>query len=567
MGMPSETEPVKKNNSRKPGLLILLVILGVLAALYIVFSLYYHQHFLPNTRVNGIETGGMNAAEVEALITDQVKGYELAILRNDGETETLSGAAIGIRPAFQGEISELIKEQPFLLWPLSFFKGQELSAEALLSYDEKALEEEKGKLSLMAPENQIPPEDAHVSDFTEDGFVVEEGDPGSTIDQAAFSEALHKAILGLWETLDLTEEGCYLKAKVQAEDPGLKEVAEELNRFAGHTITYDMGEKSRTLKGDEIASLLTVDESNRAYVDEEKVTAYVRELAEETDTYGLPHDFMTSSGNPITFQTVYYGWEIDQEAEAKQLMEDLLTEEDVKREPIYLHRAASHGEKDYGDTYVEVNLSAQHMYCYKDGALALDADCVTGCIAKGTITHVGLYPIYSKERDRDLVGENYRSFVNYWMPFNGGEGLHDASWRSSYGGGIYLTNGSHGCVNLAKSVAAEVYDIVEIGTPVFIYRMNITATTTEEEMAKMAVSAINSVGGHVTLGSETAIKKARNIYNYLSSENKGLVTNIGLLSGYEAQLNSLKSQAAAAQAAQAAALQAALAQAGFLGNE
>lgn len=565
--MPSETEPVKKNNSRKPGLLILLVILGVLAALYIVFSLYYHQHFLPNTRVNGIETGGMNAAEVETLITDQVKGYELAILRNDGETETLSGAAIGIRPAFQGEISELIKEQPFLLWPLSFFKGQELSAEALLSYDEKALEEEAGKLSLMAPENQIPPEDAHVSNFTENGFVAEEGDPGSTIDQAAFSEALHRAILGLRETLDLTEEGCYLKAKIQTDDPGLKEVVEELNRFAGHTITYDMGEKSRTLKGDEIASLLTVDENNQAFVDEEKVASYVSKLAEETDTYGLPHDFMTSSGNPITFQTVYYGWEIDQEAEAKQLTEDLLSTEDVKREPIYLHRAASHGEKDYGDTYVEVNLSAQHMYCYKDGALALDADCVTGCVAKGTITHVGLYPIYSKERDRDLVGENYRSFVNYWMPFNGGEGLHDASWRSSYGGGIYLTNGSHGCVNLAKSVAAEVYDIVEVGTPVFVYRMNITATTTEEEMAKMAVSAINSVGGHVTLGSEAAIKKARNLYNYLSSENKGLVTNIGLLSGYEAQLNSLKSQAASAQAAQAAALQAALAQAGFLGNE
>ncbi len=547
---------------------ILIFTVTALAILYIVFALYYHQHFMPNTTVNGIETSGMNAADVEDLITEQVRGYEITLVRNDGETEAISGDVIGVHPAFQGELTELIHAQASLLWPLSFFNRQDYTVNTLLAYDEKALEKEIESLDLLAAENQRPPEDAHLSEYTEEGFVVVEGDPGSTVDRGVFDEEIRSSILGMETTFDLTEKGCYETAEIHADDPDLNKVAEELNRFAAHTITLEMGEDTRVLGGDEIASLLSVDENNKASVDENKVASYVSKLASEIDTYGQPHDFMTSSGTPITFQSVYYGWEIDQETEKEQLAEDILSSTDVKREPAYLHKAATHGEKDYGDTYVEVNISAQHVYCYKDGKLALDADCVTGCVVKGTITHVGLYSIYAKERDRDLVGENYRSFVNYWMPFDAGEGLHDATWRSNFGGKIYLTNGSHGCVNLAKSVAAEVYDLVEVGTPVFVYRMDKTATATEEEMAKMAVSAINSIGGNVTLGSEAAINRAKNIYNYLSAENKGLVTNIGLLSGYEARLNALKSQAAQASAAQAAALQAALAaQAGLVGNE
>ena len=88
----------------------------------------------------------------------------------------------------------------------------------------------------------------------------------------------------------------------------------------------------------------------------------------------------------------------------------------------------------------------------------------------------GVYYIYTKERNRTLKGEinpstgkpSYESFVNYWMPFNEGIGLHDASWRSSFGGSIYYENGSHGCVNLPYSVAQALYDVLEVGTPVLV---------------------------------------------------------------------------------------------------
>ncbi len=552
----AETQTAKKrrtknNNGKAKRIALWILILAVagVAVTYLVFALFYRTHFLPNTTINGIDAGGQNVTTVEDEIRDQVHAYTLSIQTNSGEIETISGEEISIAPDFHGELDSLLASQKSFAWPAALLKGNALTVGTMVSYDETALEEAIADLPCMAPENQLPPQDAKLSDYTEEGFVVLPEDYGSTIDAAVMDEAVKNAVGTMTPLLDLTAAGCYILPQVTAEDEKLVTLASKLNNYAMHTITLDMGPDSRTITGETIAKWLSADENNDIQVDKQAIALYVSDLAEETDTYGVPKDFSTSYNQDITFQSVYYGWKIDQAAETEQLLSDVQAGRDITREPIYEYRGASRGDKDYGDTYVEVNLSAQHMYCYKDGVLALDAPCVTGCVGKGTITHVGVYPIYSKETDRDLVGENYRSHVNYWMPFDAGEGLHDATWRSSFGGSIYLTNGSHGCVNLSNSVAGQLYDLVEVGTPVFVYRMDSTATASEAQMASMAVSAINSVGGVVTLGSEPALVRARNIYNYLSPENRGLVTNYGQLVSYEAQLASLKAQLSAAQAA------------------
>lgn len=59
------------------------------------------------------------------------------------------------------------------------------------------------------------------------------------------------------------------------------------------------------------------------------------------------------------------------------------------------------------------------------------------------------------------------------MPFNGNIGLHDADWRTSFGGQIYRTNGSHGCVNLPPDYARRIYDVVQTGTPVICYNLSV----------------------------------------------------------------------------------------------
>ena len=55
------------------------------------------------------------------------------------------------------------------------------------------------------------------------------------------------------------------------------------------------------------------------------------------------------------------------------------------------------------------------------------------------------------------------------MPFNGNIGIHDAGWRNKFGGNIYLTNGSHGCINSPPNLANTIFNNIDASTPVICY--------------------------------------------------------------------------------------------------
>ena len=125
-------------------------------------------------------------------------------------------------------------------------------------------------------------------------------------------------------------------------------------------------------------------------------------------------------------------------------------------------------------TYIWVSIADQQLYYFVDGELALYSPVVTGN-AGNHDTPTGQYSVIYKARNvklrgREDNGDEYESFVQYWMAFLGSEyGMHDASWRSSFGGSIYRGDGSHGCINMPTDKAAALYDMVAEGTPVFIY--------------------------------------------------------------------------------------------------
>lgn len=121
-----------------------------------------------------------------------------------------------------------------------------------------------------------------------------------------------------------------------------------------------------------------------------------------------------------------------------------------------------------GDTYIEVCIAQQHMWAYKDGRQIASTNVVTGNYGDCD-TPTGYYEIYSKDTDTYLVGEDYVSYVDYWMAFYGGYGIHDSSWRSEYGGSIYKGDGSHGCVNTPLSAMATIYNNIPYDTPVIVY--------------------------------------------------------------------------------------------------
>ena len=176
--------------------------------------------------------------------------------------------------------------------------------------------------------------------------------------------------------------------------------------------------------------------------------------------------------------------------------------------------------------------------------MVFDTPCVSGKISTGHGTHTGVYPIAYKQKDATLRGDNYESHVNFWMPFNMGEGLHDATWRSSFGGTIYRNGGSHGCVNLPLKSAETIYGIVEAGWPVIVFY---TGNTEQENLAyanpqakcQELIAEIETV----TLESEAKIVEARTLFDSLTAEQQIQVLNYEDLLRAEVALTVLKQQA------------------------
>jgi hypothetical protein len=248
----------------------------------------------------------------------------------------------------------------------------------------------------------------------------------------------------------------------------------DLNTYLDTTITYEMYDGTElVLDGNKLSKWLKEKKDGSYSLDEEtlweKCRAYVEKIANKYEDVHDSIAFDSSWQGTVYFDTSPYGHSVDTEAEARKLYGEILSRRSDYREPVYsLNRSV---DPTFGGTYVEVDIDAQHVFYYEDGDLVWESSCVTGTATDySRATPTGIYDIYDKERNRTLVGEgnSYRSFVNFWMPFNEGVGLHDASWRGSFGGDIYRYDGSHGCVNLPYSSAASLYEMVEIGTPVLV---------------------------------------------------------------------------------------------------
>lgn len=515
------------------------------AVIYFGFTIYFHMHFLPATTLNGISVSGKSKKEVEDQITEEINGYIL-VIKERGETEEIiRGTDLSLKPEFKDSISKKIKEQNAFLWPAAFFRPKELSEPTMVSFDKEKLKKAAGKLACMQKEYQKEPKDAHCSEYTPGGYQIVPEEQGTKIKEKQLLETLEDAVGNLKESVSLEEESCYEEPKVTSDDGDLIKLVDNLNRYAKASVTYEVGDKQEVLDGSIIHTWLAVDKTEVS-IDEKAVEEYVDDLAASYNTVFRKHTLKTSYGKTIDITNGDYGWKVDKEGEKEQLLKDIEGGKAVSREITYSQRAKSHGENDYGDTYVEINLTAQHLYFYKNGSLVTESDFVSGNISKNYDTPTGIYGLTYKERDAVLRGENYASPVTYWMPFCNNVGMHDASWRSSFGGNIYKTSGSHGCINLPKSAAEKIFENIEEGDPVIVYTLPGTesAAAAAQEAAQV-VNLINSIG-EVTFESEPAIAMARKMYNMLSPKGQAQVTNYSLLEAAEAQLAALKAMLEAA---------------------
>lgn len=525
---------------------------GIVLFVYLAGSLFFSNHFYIRSKVNGVGASFRGAQSTYEKILSNADNYTITFENADGEViNEVSATDLGVDVNYPVEqVETLLESQTGFNWVGRIFVPAVYYTQTGNSYDAASVKAVASSLDFSHQKATAESEDAYIK-FNGKEFVIVNEFYGDRIDAEGVEEAIIYAVENLKTVINLTDGTCYHKPEVKADDKNIQNAKKVLNKYLDTAIHYDLGEGiTEEIPVETKANWFKWDKKTfKIDFDRDAIGEFVNSMGDKYNTYGKKKDFVTSTGEEISVPAGSFGWRIAYEGEIDQIIADLKAGEDVTRDFTYIYRGTSHGPKDYGNSYVEVNLTTQHVYVYKEGEMVFDTSCVSGNVAKGHGTHTGVYPIAYKQKDATLRGDNYESHVNYWMPFNMGEGLHDATWRSKFGGTLYKTSGSHGCVNLPLSAAEKIYGIVEAGWPVLVFYTG----DTEEQNFKLSnpqIDVINMIVdiGAVTLESEPKIVAARQKYNSLSDEQKALVTNYQDLANAEQTLAALKQQPAEAPA-------------------
>lgn len=443
----------------------LWILAGIFLA-YLAASVYFMEHFFLGTAVNGENVEFQTVKQVNSLILEQAEGYGLTLLERGGTEESMTAQQLGMSFSETENVRNYKRIQNGFLWPRMFWQQDTYQIAPDITFDEETFDETLASLSCVREGEE--PEDARV-ELTADGYELYPEQQGSRIKEDVLKEQVRAAAETLTETVDLEEAGCYEAPSLTADSPEITELTAKLDQWFATEVTYEFGSQTEVVDSSVVAGFIQLD-GCEASLSEEAVREWVAGLADRRDTYKKSRQFNSTLRGVITVSGGNYGWQIDQETETAALLASVEKGETAAKQPAWSREGKAWGDNnDVGDTYIEVDMGAQHMWAYKDGALLIDTDVVTGNISRNYGTPSMVAAIQYKDRNAVLRGDNYATPVKYWMPFYGNYGIHDASWRREFGGTVYLTNGSHGCVNTPPAAMKVIFENMDSGTPVVLY--------------------------------------------------------------------------------------------------
>ena len=468
----------------------LKIILGICiaAAILAVAGLFGYTYMADHNTLGrkisvwGVEVSRLDAKQAEEKIAAEFENRPVSFQENDKEVYSTTLKDLGYSLNEEDLLNKLTdlqkqREENRKIFP----KEENVNLECQIEEDE---EQEKQALDLsnFGTEERKSSTDASIQ-YNEEKkeFILVKQVQGTEIDpdklettvDTNLNAAFDTALLGDTITIPLNKHVYISPAVTATEDMENKVTSlnSQLKKYRSTTVTYTFGSEMVVLDADTISSWLKA-EGETLTLDEDAIKTYISDLANKYNTIYVPRTFHTSTGMDVTIEGNEYGYRIDQDGEYAQLVEDLKSGTAVTRDPVYSKTGYQrNGTDDLAGSYIEVSLDAQHLWLYKDGNLVTETDIVSGKPVKGRETYRGAWPIAYKASPFNLTSAEYGYDVkvNYWMPFVYGQGLHDASWQSSFGGNRYKTNGSHGCINLPKDQAALIYETIDAGYPIIIY--------------------------------------------------------------------------------------------------
>ncbi|EQB87808.1 hypothetical protein J2Z44_002125 [Clostridium punense] len=445
-----------------------IISVSALVLIYLGFSAYFSKRFYFGTSINSIPVSGMTVEAVNEKLAADVEKYNLTLEGRDGVKEEISAAEMGLKFISQDKVQDIKHNQSSFKWITGIFNNSSFELNNIFSYDEPSLREAVDKLAFFDAAKIIEPKSAALKS-TEKGYEIVKEVNGNKVNKDTLYGQIVESILSEKSTLDLESIDCYEKPKYTSESKEIVEAMDTLEKYSAITITYTFKEGKETLSGDVINGWLKVDENFNVSIDEDKVESYVDKLGNTYDTVGRPRDFKTTSGRIVKVSGGYYGISINRAKETQDLIRVIKEGKSISKKPIYNQDEEEDNGNGIGGTYVEIDLTNQHMWFYKNGKLMTHGDVVTGNDDGKHSTPPGLYRLTYKQKKAILRGPGYAAPVDFWMPFNGDIGIHDATWRSTFGGTIYKNDGSHGCINTPYDVAQIIFNNIQAGDPVLCY--------------------------------------------------------------------------------------------------
>lgn len=451
-----------------------IILLSVIV-MYLGLSRYYADGFSYGTWINGVYCTGKSVNEVNDELLKQFDYEGLTITDSDGKSYTILADEVAFAFSFDEALEAYLERQNPYLWIDNLTKdAEERTLDPVVSYDETAYENKVASFPFFEGNG----EERGIVELLKgsQGYYLVDGCTHILNEQKA-KELIREAFENFEPVLDLEAAGCYENLPMTVEMEQKLQLWEKIKSYQDCGIVYQFGEESYPIDGSVVCDFIMTDENGKFVLDEngnlctdeEKVYAFIDRLADEYDTVGSTRQFHATRGDIVTVEGGIYGNKIDRDAEKEYFLQAFLEGKKEIHEPVYTQMALRQGKDDIGDTYIEVDMTNQMMYYYENGELKIETPVVTGNTSLRRGTPVGTNYVYNKQRNRVLKGEDYESPVKYWIPVKGAIGIHDASWRGRYGGEIYKTNGSHGCINTPLDKVSELYDMVEIGTPCVMF--------------------------------------------------------------------------------------------------
>ncbi|MCM8710273.1 L,D-transpeptidase/peptidoglycan binding protein [Clostridium sp. SYSU_GA19001] len=458
----------EKLNQHKKITIGITSFLSILLVIYFGMSAYFINHFYFGSEINGINVSGKSVEKVNELMAEKLQAYTLNLKERGGKNEQIRADEIGLKYNTGGDFRIFKDRQKPFKWISAILNPDEYKMMEGVDYDKELLAQRIDKLDCFDIRNIVEPENAGF-EYSKGSYVIVDEVQGNKVDKNILYKHVSDAILNEETTLDLEGIDCYIKPQYTSKSQKIIDVKDTLNKYVSSKITYNFGERKEILDASIINMWLSVDENYVITFDEKKVREYVDTLSNNYNTVGKKRNFNTTSGKIISIGGGDYGFIINKDKETQAIISAVKEGQTLTKEPAYIQTALCQNSNDIGNTYVEINLSSQHLWFYKNGSLVVQGDIVSGNVSAGHTTPSGVYRLKYKQRNAILKGPDYEAAVSYWMPFNGGIGIHDASWRSRFGGNIYRTNGSHGCINSPNYLAKTIFQNIDPGTPVVCY--------------------------------------------------------------------------------------------------